>query len=694
MNNKVSRQTIKEKMLFRRTLAVLLMAVMIFAVPGNVPVKVKAAGIDDFLPAIDTESNVLSVVNSADDEYVTSKQWITPAAIHDEDVSEDIIVRRGAELPERYDAREHGLVTAVKDQGTMETCWAFASASVIETNLIKNGLAGPDINISENAIAYFFYNRQVDKLGLTTGDYNRVSRAGRNYLTAAGTLYGAGLDLITGSGVNSEAQSPYLTTPSADLAYNGEFMVKNFYVYNYNTLMLDKTVSNIKQAILDHGSVACGIYMAAAYLDKTNGSYYCPIKNGNHAITIVGWDDSYSKENFKVNPGVDGAWIVKNSYGPNQFDRGYNYVSYADKSLTEFVSFEMTRRDAFYQNNYQYDGTACPAYISNKASYYANVFKANGAGGNNEELKAVGIFTSSVAANYDIQIYTGLTKNSKPTSGTKAFAASVKGSLKDAGYNVIELPTPVSLTAGEHFSVVVRITTQSGANAYMGLDHSYYNPSNDWVRFIAETGNNQSFAKINGKWYDVGKSSKANNRIKAYTDAVPYKSDFHLDTKQLGVSKGDTKKLTLLAAPNVFRKVTWKSADSSIAKVNLKGGVKGKKYGTTTVSATFMAGAKKKTLKCKVTVGPSRMKGFKVGYDGNVRVSWKKNSQATGYQVVYSTSPDGGFTKLAQIKKNKKTSLSVSLGPGVYYIKMRPFKKQGSKKLYGSYTAPLEVVVQ
>ena len=63
MNNKVSRQTIKEKMLFRRTLAVLLMAVMIFAVPGNVPVKVKAAGIDDFLPAIDTESNVLSVVN-------------------------------------------------------------------------------------------------------------------------------------------------------------------------------------------------------------------------------------------------------------------------------------------------------------------------------------------------------------------------------------------------------------------------------------------------------------------------------------------------------------------------------------------------------------------------------------------------------------------------------------------------------
>ena len=37
------------------------------------------------------------------------------------------------------------------------------------------------------------------------------------------------------------------------------------------------------------------------------------------AIAIVGWDDNYSKENFKAINGVlpenDGAWLVKNSLG-------------------------------------------------------------------------------------------------------------------------------------------------------------------------------------------------------------------------------------------------------------------------------------------------------------------------------------------------------------------------------------------
>lgn len=35
----------------------------------------------------------------------------------------------------------------------------------------------------------------------------------------------------------------------------------------------------------------------------------------NHAVTIIGWDDNYSKDNFVSKPERDGAWIVKNSYG-------------------------------------------------------------------------------------------------------------------------------------------------------------------------------------------------------------------------------------------------------------------------------------------------------------------------------------------------------------------------------------------
>ena len=61
----------------------------------------------------------------------------------------------------------------------------------------------------------------------------------------------------------------------------------------------------------------------------------------NHAVTIVGWDDTYTKENFTDQLPVcnnDGAWIVKNSYGTNWGENGYFYLSYEDQSITNLVS--------------------------------------------------------------------------------------------------------------------------------------------------------------------------------------------------------------------------------------------------------------------------------------------------------------------------------------------------------------------
>lgn len=35
----------------------------------------------------------------------------------------------------------------------------------------------------------------------------------------------------------------------------------------------------------------------------------------NHAVSIIGWDDNYSKDNFSTKPTNNGAWIIRNSYG-------------------------------------------------------------------------------------------------------------------------------------------------------------------------------------------------------------------------------------------------------------------------------------------------------------------------------------------------------------------------------------------
>lgn len=632
-------------------------------------------------------SNAMTQVQATgNNEFVVSKHWLPAAEIHDGGDNTSV-TKRGAVYPARYDARDNGWVTSVKNQGNYESCWSFSSLAAIETNLIKNGRADASLDLSENQFAYFFYNRQPDKLGYTIGDYNTTSRG--NYLSAGGTLQGTGLALATWAGVTTEARSPYMTIPDASLCYAADYSVRNVYLYNYSMTNLAGSVATIKQAILDHGAVACGINMIAQYYNPVNYSYNCQTAGGNHAIAIVGWDDSYSKDNFNMKPAADGAWIVKNSYGPEFGDQGYFYVSYEDRTLTEFIAFEAVTAAEQFDNNYQYDGTANPAYSYNKGEWYANVFEAKGANGFNEELKAVGVYTLTTNCNYEVEVYTGLTDAGKPTSGTKVYDVPVTGTLTDAGYQTIVLPSAVSLTAGESFAVLVRLKDSYGANAYIGADSTY---QNDWITFIANVSDNQSFVQVNNKWYDFGKEAKANVRIKAYTDATAEKSAFALSDKKLGISKGTTAKLALQVSPNVYRDVKWKSSNKKVATVNKKGKVKAKSYGSTTISATFMAGGNKKTLKCKVTVGPSKVKSVKVsGGKKKVKVRWKKSSGSNGYEVYYAAARDGAYKKLAA---TTATSCTKKMKKGTYYVKVRSYKISGSKKLYGSFSGIKEVTIR
>ena len=153
---------------------------------------------------LSADNAVVSASSLSSEQYVTSDNWIAPAVIHDDEEVPDIS-KLGA-FETAFDSRRQGWITKVKDQGKYETCWSFASAAVIEANLIKNGLADSNIDISENSIAYFFYNRQTDSLGYTKGDHNMIARAGYDYLTASGTLQGTGISLATGAGINLESQ--------------------------------------------------------------------------------------------------------------------------------------------------------------------------------------------------------------------------------------------------------------------------------------------------------------------------------------------------------------------------------------------------------------------------------------------------------------------------------------------------------
>ena len=44
-------------------------------------------------------------------------------------------------LPERYDSRDYGYITPVRNQNPFDTCWAFMIDTVAETSLIMNQMA-------------------------------------------------------------------------------------------------------------------------------------------------------------------------------------------------------------------------------------------------------------------------------------------------------------------------------------------------------------------------------------------------------------------------------------------------------------------------------------------------------------------------------------------------------------------------
>ena len=59
-------------------------------------------------------------------------------------------------LPLRYDLRDRGNVTSIKDQNLFGTCWAFAAIASFESALLEQGRASAtNLDLSEMQLAYF-----------------------------------------------------------------------------------------------------------------------------------------------------------------------------------------------------------------------------------------------------------------------------------------------------------------------------------------------------------------------------------------------------------------------------------------------------------------------------------------------------------------------------------------------------------
>ena len=81
---------------------------------------------------------------------------------------------------------------------------------------------------------------------------------------------------------------------------------------------------------------------------------------------------------------------------------------------------------------------------------------------------------------------------------------------------------------------------------------------------------------------------------------------------------------------------------------------------------------------------------------GKAQVEWNKNAKASGYELQYSTSKSfKSEAKKAAIGSANTASKTISgLKKKTYYVRVRSYKKVGSRKHYGAWSAAKSVVIK
>jgi C1A family cysteine protease len=367
-----------------------------------------------------------------------------------------------------WDWRALGGVTSVKNQNPYGTCWAFAALGNLESQILIN-----------DSVVEDFSEFNIQGCNPVSTDCNAGGNAwmSTNYLALLGAV--------------DETCDPY--PGNCPLATCNNFSC-DFLKQVVEWKVIPNDVASIKNAVQTYGPVYVSMYASFAGFSTYNGSYcitYAGTQNPNHAVLIVGWDDTMC--------GGTGAWIVKNSWGSSWGDNGYFYIAYGSARIGENANVITAWKD-FDSNE--------TIYYYDEYGWWSSVGYGDGddwgmvaitPAGTDEYLYSVDFWASSGPCNYSIYVYDNFSGGVLST----LLAGPITGSVAQAGYYSFELPAPLAVTQGNPIYLAVNFVTP-GYNYPVPYDDS--GPMETNKCYIRNTSSSTWSALDNGNYAmgDVG----------------------------------------------------------------------------------------------------------------------------------------------------------------------------------------------
>ena len=395
-------------------------------------------------------------------------------------------------LPKTFSWADYGKKPTVRDQGSLGTCWALTAAEAVESALLPQThlvLSADHISLQNG------FDIEQDE----GGDYSMIMSYMADF-----------------KGPVTEEEDPYGDGRSPQglkaAVHVGEMR-----------LLEGMSADRIRHMIYRFGAVQTSLSMDRTRTDRSRSfyyneetcSYYDPVTEPlNHDVLVLGWDDTYSKNNFRKQPAHDGAWICQNSWGAGFGRNGIFYVSYEDANVFRKggIAYTEVRAAGDAARVLETDSLGWQARqgYGNDRAWFAGVFETDSP----QVLEAAGLYAVGPATAWRmvlVENFSGTDSLSEAASGKSGIPLGC-GWIESPGFYTLRLSQPLSLPAGERFAVIVFVDTPG-----TGRPVAVETRKDRYTDTVSLDGRESYISKDGTSWERTQTAYRTNVCLKLYT---------------------------------------------------------------------------------------------------------------------------------------------------------------------------------